>query len=88
MKSIFFQAVGCPVKSVISSIIRDIVCFVPLVITLPIIFENAQAGNGINGILWAAPAADFISMIVATVLTILYFKKLDQSEKVEVKDGV
>ena len=38
MTSIFFQAVGKPVHAVISSLTRDIICFVPLVITLPKFF--------------------------------------------------
>ncbi len=60
MTSIFFQAVGKPAQAVISSIIRDIVCFIPLILILPIFL-------GIEGILFAAPVADFIAMIVATV---------------------
>ena len=62
MSSIFFQAVGKPVKATASSLIRDLVCFVPLAIVLPRFF-------GLQGILYAAPAADLISMIVAVLLT-------------------
>ena len=54
MSSIFFQAVGKPVMAVIASLTRDIVCFVPLVILIPSIFERNQASSGINGILFAA----------------------------------
>ncbi len=69
MTSIFFQAVGKPGFAVIASMIRDIVCFVPLIIVLPEFF-------GIEGILFAAPAADLIAMIVATALTISFMKSL------------
>jgi putative MATE family efflux protein len=69
MTSIFFQAVGKPVFAMISSLIRDIVCFIPLICVLPLFFE-------IDGILYAAPCADFLAMIVAASLTIVYFKKL------------
>lgn len=69
MSSIFFQAVGKPVHAVISSMIRDIVCFIPLIIILPMRF-------GIEGILFAAPAADFIAMIVAAALTVTFMKSL------------
>lgn len=72
MTSIFFQAVGQPVKAAISSLIRDIVCFVPAVIILPSFF-------GITGILFAAPLADFISMIVAGILSVSFFKGLKES---------
>jgi Na+-driven multidrug efflux pump len=74
MTSIFFQAVGKPIRAVIASMIRDIICFIPLILILPLRF-------GIEGILWAAPAADLIAMIVAVVLTITYFKSLKKDEK-------
>ena len=60
MSSIFFQAVGKPVMAVVASLTRDIVCFVPLVILIPYVCEINQAGSGINGILFAAPAADLV----------------------------
>lgn len=69
MTSIFFQAVGKPAQAVISSMIRDIVCFIPLILILPKFF-------GIEGILFAAPAADLIAMIVAAALTAAFLKSL------------
>jgi hypothetical protein len=36
---------------------------------------------GIEGILYAAPCADFIAMIVAVVLTVTYFKSLGKEAK-------
>lgn len=80
MSSIFFQAVGKPVMAVIASLTRDIVCFVPLVILIPSIFERNQAGSGINALLFAAPAADVIGMIVAVYLTVRYFKTMESGE--------
>jgi Na+-driven multidrug efflux pump len=77
MTSIFFQAVGKPIRAIIASMIRDIVCFIPLIIILPLFY-------GIEGILYAAPAADFIAMIVAAILTVTYFiglKKLENKQK-------
>lgn len=71
MTSIFFQAVGKPVQAVISSMIRDIVCFIPLILILPMFL-------GIEGILFAAPIADFIAMIVAAALTISFLRSLDK----------
>lgn len=78
MTSIFFQAIGKPVRAVISSMIRDIVCFIPLIITLPVFF-------GIEGILWAAPAADLIAMIVAAALTVTYFRGMKKQENSDKK---
>ena len=77
MTSIFFQAVGKPVQAVLSSMIRDIICFVPLILILPVRF-------GIEGILFAAPVADFIAMIVAASLTIVFLRSLKE-KPVEVK---
>ncbi len=71
MNSIFFQAAGKPVQAVVSSLIRDILCFVPLVLILPRAF-------GVYGILYAAPIADFIAMITATVLIVKYMKSLKE----------
>lgn len=73
MTSIFFQAVGNPINAILSSLTRDIICFVPLIIILPNIF-------GIEGILYAAPFADFIAMIVAVSMTIYFMKKIDKEE--------
>ncbi len=67
--SIFFQAVGEPLKSAVVSLCRDIVFFVPLVIILPKFF-------GVTGPLLAAPIADFVGILISGILTILFFKKL------------
>lgn len=65
MSSIFFQAVGKPIFAILTSLIRDIICFIPLICTLPIAF-------GIDG-LYAAPAADFVAMIVTAIMTVIFF---------------
>lgn len=85
MSSIFFQAVGKPVLAVIASLTRDIICFVPLVILIPYLFEKNQAGSGINGLLFAAPAADIIAMIVTVCMSIYYFKSIASVETKEAK---
>lgn len=77
VSAIFFQAVGKPVYAIIASLTRDIVCFVPLVMILPAMFEGNQAGSGINGLLFAAPAADVIGILVTAILTVLYFKGMN-----------
>lgn len=74
MSSIFFQALGKPVFAIIASLVRDIVCFVPLVCTLPL-------AMGIEGALWAAPIADAVAIVVTAVLTVICFKSLKDSER-------
>lgn len=49
--------------------IRDIVCFIPLILILPSLF-------GIEGILFAAPIADFIAMIVAAGLSVAFMRSM------------
>ena len=69
VSSIFFQAAGKPVRAVVASMVRDILCFIPLILLLPRFF-------GIEGILYAAPAADMLAMLVSGVLMIDYFRRL------------
>ena len=73
MISIFFQAVGEPLKAAVVSLCRDIVLFVPLVIILPKFM-------GVTGPLWAAPIADLIGMLISGTLTTLFFKKLSHAK--------
>jgi Na+-driven multidrug efflux pump len=70
MNSIFFQAVGKPGYAVVASTIRDVVCFVPLIIILP------EVLSGLDGILYAAPIADFISMVVTAFLIVAFIRSL------------
>ena len=80
MSSIFFQAVGKPVFAVLSSLIRDIICFIPLIVTLPL-------AHGIEGILWSAPIADAIAMAVTVALTIVYFRSLNKKENLQTEEA-
>ncbi len=81
--AVFFQSIGKAVYAIISSLIRDIVCFVPLVLILSQKFEEASAGEGIKGILYAAPIADFISVFVIIFLTLFFFKSLKKQDNKE-----
>lgn len=83
MTAVFFQSIGKSTYAVISSVVRDLLCFTPLAIFLPGILENAEAGAGINGILYAAPLADLVAVVVILILTISFFRtvKKEGSEK-------
>ena len=78
--SIFFQAVGEPLKATIVSLSRDLICFVPLALILP----NFM---GVTGVLWAAPIADAISIVVAVVLVKSFFRQLDTAPKATAQDA-
>ena len=77
MSSIFFQASGKPVFAVASALVRDLVCFVPLICIMPIFL-------GIEGILWSAAVADGVAIIVTIIFTVIFFKSLkkDKTEAV------
>ena len=88
MTAVFFQSIGRSFRAVIASLIRDIVCFTPLVLILTFALEEKEAGTGIFGILYAAPIADFISIFVILALTISFFRNLSKIkvENSEVKE--
>ena len=77
MNSIFFQAAGKPVLAVVASMIRDVVCFVPLILILPLIFPDVET------ILYVAPISDVIAMIVTAVLSVTFIKSLKSDEAAE-----
>ena len=83
MTAIFFQSIGKSVRAIIASLIRDIVCFTPLAIILPALFENAEAGTGIYGILFAAPISDIVALVVIIMLTVPFMRSLKEPEEEE-----
>ena len=86
MTAVFFQSIGKSVHAVVASLVRDIVCFTPLALILPSILENAEAGYGINGILYAAPISDLVTIVVILVLTIPFFRNLNKETVAEEKE--
>lgn len=76
VSSIFLQSISSPIKSTLLSLTRDVICFVPLTICLPMAL-------GIEGVLWAAPISDGISMILTVIFIIIEFKKMDKVGLVE-----
>ncbi len=81
MSSIFFQSCGQPVKAMISSLLRDLLFFVPAVIILPLIAENRKAGTGVVALLYAPMIADILATFIAIGITIKLFKELDSRYK-------
>lgn len=76
MTAVFFQSIGKPVYAIAASLVRDIVCFTPLVLILPTVLEQAEPGSGINGILYAAPLSDLVALAAILGLTVPFFRKL------------
>ena len=75
MNSIFFQAAGKPALAVFASTIRDVVCFVPLIIILPNYVPDVET------ILYAAPISDLIAMVVTAILSVTFVKSLHSTEE-------
>ncbi len=88
MTSVFFQAIGKPVKAVAASLVRDILCFTPIAVFLPMILEKREAGTGIYGILFAAPIADIIAVIVIICITVPFLRSLKNPEQAEISAEV
>ena len=86
MTAVFFQSIGMSMNAVIASLVRDIICFVPLALILPRILESSETGGGINGILYAAPISDFVAVVVILALTIPFFRKLGKETVAEEKE--
>ncbi len=66
---IFFQAIGKPTQATVLSLSRQIVFLIPLTLLLPVFL-------GVDGALWAAPAADLLAFITAIVMLKVCWKKI------------
>ena len=75
MNSIFFQATGQPIRAVIASTIRDVVCFVPLILILPCFYPNVET------ILYVAPISDALALVVTAFLSISFLKQLQTLQR-------
>lgn len=69
ISSNFFAAIGKPVKGLILSLTRQILFLIPLVLILPLFF-------GLDGILFAGPAADSLALIVTVCLIASEMKQM------------
>ena len=82
MTTVFFQSIGKSVHAVVTSLVRDIVCFTPVAIFLSAALEGQKAGSGIGGILLAAPIADAVAAVVILCLTASFFRTLGKKKTV------
>lgn len=69
----FFTAIGKPGRGVFLSLTRQVIFLLPLIVLLPMFF-------GIDGIMYAAPIADALSAVIAIVLVVRQFKRINQTE--------
>lgn len=72
----YFQATGQPLKASVLSMMRQLILLIPLILILSNIF-------GLDGILYAGPAADITSALLVLFFAIHELKKLHQQVKVD-----
>lgn len=62
------QQIEQPIKALVLSLSRQIVFLIPLAVILPLLL-------GIDGVLWAGPAADVLAFLLAFVIVFFELKK-------------
>ena len=74
------QGMGKAIPSLILTICRQGVVFIPMVFILSNLF-------GLDGVIYAQPTADFVSIVLSVVICVMIFKKLEHVERnVEIED--
>ena len=69
----FFQAIKKPIHAMLLSLTRQAILLAPLLLTLPRAF-------GAEGMFWAGPAADLLSVAITLPMLLHYMKKLRGAE--------
>ncbi len=70
--SIFFQAIGMPVKAMLIALMRDVIFVVPLAYLLPLASKEA--------FYWSAPISDVMTFIVSAAMLIAVFRQISGGE--------
>lgn len=78
LSSNFFAAIGKPVKGLLLSMTRQVIFLIPLLLILPVFL-------GLDGILYAGPAADSIAFLTTAVLISRELGHMKKLEKVDIK---
>lgn len=65
--TVYFQSIGSAKKSIVLSLLRQVIVFIPLILVVPKYF-------GLNGVWAAQPLADIVSMIIIGLFLIKEFK--------------
>ena len=73
LSSNFFAAIGKPVKGMLLSLTRQVFFLIPLLFILPLFL-------GIDGIMYAGPAADAIAFLTSVFLILREMKKMKLAE--------
>lgn len=68
----FFQCIGMVRKAIFLSLSRQLICLLPLLYLLPLIFGHDR---GILGVWWSLPISDLISSIITAIVLIRQYNK-------------
>ncbi len=71
ISSNLFAAIGKPVKGALLSLTRSVFFFIPAVLILPLFF-------GLDGIMYAGPVADSLSVLIVLIFIIIEFRKMNK----------
>ena len=77
ISSNFFTSIGKPKKGVFLSLTRQILFLLPLIIILPLFM-------GIDGIMYAGPAADFVAAVVGIIMVAKEFSIFPKTNELSV----
>ena len=77
----YFQATGQPFKASVLSMLRQLLLLIPLLLILPLFF-------GLDGVLYAGPAADIGSAVIVFLFVVPEMKKLGRRIELEQKKEV
>jgi putative MATE family efflux protein len=93
ISSHYFQASGQPFKSMFLSLTRQLLYLIPLVYVMPhIITHFGSAFIPLDGVYFAYPVADALSVVTAAIFMFIEFRKLDAKilaqQTVEETDGL
>ena len=67
----YFQSTGQPLKASVLSMLRQLLLLIPLILILPLRY-------GLDGVLFAGPAADIVSAFIVSQFVIYELKKLNK----------
>lgn len=73
--STFCTVIGEPNKGTFLSLTRQVICFIPLMVVFPLVFQKLGF-LGIDGILYVAPVSDFLAAVLSVIVIRGVFKKL------------
>jgi Na+-driven multidrug efflux pump len=74
--AIFFQAIGKPIKSMVVSVSRQVLFYIPAMLIM-------SSFIGVEGVLWAGPIGDSLAFLLALPLAIFQFTQLKRMEAIQ-----